>query len=47
MIQRENNPKVAEGLREYAAGRENYYYSTSEDKNFICEGIQQSQGKSR
>ena len=47
MIQRENNPKVAEGLREYAAGRENYYYSTYEDKNFICEGIQQLQGKSR
>lgn len=47
MIQRENNPKVAEGLRVYAVGRENYYYSTSEDKYFVSEGISQSQGISK
>ena len=47
MIQRESNPKVAEGLRAYAVDRENYYYSTSNDKNFVSEGISQSQGMSK
>ena len=47
MIQREKNPKVAEGLKLYAAGRENYYYSSSEDKHFISEGISKSQGRSK
>lgn len=38
MIQRETNPKVAEGLRSYAVGRENYYYNSQQDKYFISEG---------
>lgn len=41
MIQRESNPKVAEGLRAYAVGRENYYYNSAEDLNFVSEGISQ------
>lgn len=47
MIQRETNPKVAKGLRAYAVGRENYYYNSADDKNFVSEGISQSQGMSR
>lgn len=47
MIQRESNPKVAEGLREYAVGRNTYSYNSAEDENFISEGISQSQGMSR
>ncbi len=40
MIQREPNPIVAEGLRAYAQGRENYYYNSEADQRFICEGVQ-------
>ncbi len=47
MIQRESNPKVAEGLRAYAVGRTTYSYNSAEDKNFVCEGISQTQGFSR
>lgn len=47
MIQRESNPKVAEGLREYAIGRNTYSYDSAEDKYFISEGISQSRGMSR
>lgn len=47
MIQRESNLKVAEGLREYAVGRNTYSYNSAEDKHFISEGISQSQGISR
>lgn len=47
MIQKERNPKVEEGLRAYAVGRENYYYNSAEDKNFVREGISQSQGMSK
>lgn len=47
MIQRESNPKIAEGLREYAVGRNTYSYNSAEDKHFISEGISQSQGISR
>jgi len=47
MIQRENNPKVAEGLRAYAEGREKYYYNSIEDKNFVSEGTSPSQGISK
>lgn len=47
MIQRESNPKVAEGLRAYAVGRENYFYNSAEDTNFVSEGIAQSQGRSK
>lgn len=36
IIQKENNPKVAEGLRKIAAGRENYYYNSANDSNFVC-----------
>ena len=39
MIQRESNPKVAEGLRRYAVGRDNYFYNSEEDINFVREGI--------
>lgn len=44
MIQRESNPKVAEGLRAYAVGRTTYSYNSAEDKSFVCEGISQTQG---
>lgn len=47
MIQRESNPKVAEGLRGYAIGRNTYSYDSAEDKYFISEGIPQSKGISR
>lgn len=47
MIQRESNPKVAEGLRKFAVGRTTYSYNSAEDKNFVCEGISQTQGFSR
>lgn len=47
MIQRESNPKVAEGLRAYAVGRTTYSYNSAEDKSFVCEGISQTQGFSR
>lgn len=47
MIQRESNPKVAEGLREYSIGRNTYSYDSTEDKYFISEGISQSRGMSR
>lgn len=47
MIQRESNSKVAEGLREYAVGRENYYYDSTEDENFVSERKSQSQGVSK
>ena len=47
MIQRESNPKVAEGLRGCAVGRSTYSYNSAEDKHFISEGISQSQGISR
>lgn len=35
MIERESDPKVREGLRKYAAGREDYHYDSAEDKNFV------------
>ena len=47
MIQRESNPKVAEELRALAADRENYYYNSADDKNFVTEGLSESQGVSR
>lgn len=47
MIQRESNPKVAEGLRAFAVGRTTYSYNSAEDKSFVCEGISQTQGFSR
>lgn len=47
MIQRESNPKVAEGLREYAVGRNTYLYNSAEDSNFVCEDVLQSQGIQR
>ncbi len=37
MIKSVHNPVIEEGLREYAKGRENYYYSSVEDKTFMCE----------
>lgn len=37
-IQTESDPKVVEGLRKYAEGRESFYYNSSEDKNFVYEG---------
>ena len=42
MIKKESNPIVAEGLREYATGRSTYSYNSSEDKDFISEGISKS-----
>ncbi len=47
MIQKESNPKVKKGLREYAVDREIYFYNSSDDKYFISEGISQSKGISR
>lgn len=42
MLQRENNPKVAEGLRVYAAGRDVYFYDSKSDPHFVCEGVAHS-----
>lgn len=39
MIQQETNPKVAEGLRKYAVGRDTYFYNSANDKNFVSEGV--------
>ena len=39
MIQQETNPKVAEGLRKYAVGRDTYFYNSADDKDFISEGV--------
>lgn len=47
MIQRESNPKVAEGLRKYAINRNTYSYDSTKDKYFTSEGISQSQGMSK
>lgn len=47
MIEREPNPKVAEGLRKFAKGREKYYYNSADDEHFVCKCISQSQGMSR
>lgn len=47
MIQKESNPKVAEGLRKYATGRETYAYSSTYDNGFVCEGVSNNQGVSR
>ena len=30
-----SNPKLIEGLRRLAEGRENYYYNSAEDKDFV------------
>lgn len=45
MIKRESNPKIAEGLRQYAVGRESYSYNSAEDSHFVREGL--SEGKSK
>lgn len=37
MISREKNEVVAAGLRDYAVGRAEYYYSSVEDKMFVSE----------
>lgn len=47
MIQKESKPKVAEGLRKYAVGREVYAYSSVYDNSFVCEGVSSSQSISR
>ena len=39
MITRENNPKVEEGLRVFAEGREKYYYNSNEDSHFKRENV--------
>ena len=36
MIKKENNEKVADGLRKYAAGRTTYSYNSADDRHFIC-----------
>ena len=36
VIKRESNEKVADGLRKIAIGRENYYYNSADDFNFVC-----------
>ena len=45
MIQKENNLKVAEGLRCYATDREDYSYRSDTDKYFIKEGFGQFRTK--
>lgn len=40
LIELENNPVVQEGLREYAKGRENYYYDSKMDSYFENTGGQ-------
>ena len=39
MIQRESDPKVREGLKKLAVGRENYYYNPELDKNYTSETV--------
>ena len=40
IIKKENNPKVEEGLRRLAVGRENFYYNNMSDPNYVCDGIE-------
>lgn len=42
MIESEHNPKVEQGLREYAKDREMFYYNSNEDKGFIRKVFSQS-----
>ena len=37
IINKEQNEKIKEGLKKYAEGREDYYYNTEEDPDFVCE----------
>lgn len=37
LVKREKNPTVALGLRSYAEGRSEYYYSSIDDNEFVCE----------
>lgn len=39
MIQRESDPKVREGLKKLAVGRENYYYNPELGKNYTSETV--------
>lgn len=39
LIKKERNQKVMDALRKLSAGRENYYYNSNQDPNFVCEGI--------
>ena len=39
--------KVDEGLRVFADGRENYYYNSTEDRNFIHEGLTETQSRTK
>lgn len=38
LIQSEKDPRVAAGLRKYAVGRDQYFYNSSDDRYFVCEG---------
>lgn len=45
MLNKETNPRVKEGLKEYAAGRDVYFYSSADDPYFVSEGYEQSRSK--
>ncbi len=47
MIETETNPLVAEGLRDFAANRESYYYNSAEATDFIRDGFSETQNISR
>ncbi len=47
MIQKERDPKVAEGLRKFAVGRETYSYNSAQDPSFVYEGFEQSHSISK
>lgn len=46
MLQKESNPKVREGLAKLAVGREEYYYNSNEDKDFVWEVLKEN-GKAK
>lgn len=38
LIQSEEDPRVAAGLRKYAVGRDQYFYNSRDDRYFVCKG---------
>ena len=39
ILEMENNPKVRDALRELAKGREDFYYDSTKDPSFHCDGV--------
>ena len=46
-IQREDNPKVREGLRMLAEGRENYSYDSRTDEHYVNTFANETKGRGR